>query len=283
MSDSCGEVLNCGTCDGGESCGGGGPNVCGEEACVPHTCEELNVDCNTLSDGCGSTIDCGTCEDGETCGGTGQPNVCGTADNTNNTTSQGLVDNCFNFPAIPFSVTNWTSLKISLGVGDEAPNFVLSDISGARHELRELLDTKPVMLQTSSYTCPVYQRNIADSEQLASVYGDRVHFVIIYTPEAHPKSDPSPYKGSVWELGYSEYSQPNTYGERLEVARQVTHDGSQLLLVDDLAPQELNNPVWCTYGPAPNAAFLIAQDSTVHSAHLWFDPETMRASIEDLL
>ena len=57
----------------------------------------------------------------------------------------------------------------------------------------------------------------------------------------------------------------------------------QLLLIDDLAPHGANNPVWCTYGPAPNAAYLIASDGEILAAHKWLDPVTMAASIRTLV
>jgi hypothetical protein len=35
--------------------------------CVPTTCEELGVICDTAPDGCGGTLECGTCDKGLTC------------------------------------------------------------------------------------------------------------------------------------------------------------------------------------------------------------------------
>ena len=78
VPDGCGGTLSCGTCQNGQSCGGGGtPNVCGEGACIPRSCEALGKNCGQVSDGCGETLECGTCLGGQTCGGGGSPNVCG--------------------------------------------------------------------------------------------------------------------------------------------------------------------------------------------------------------
>jgi hypothetical protein len=73
--DSCGGVLDCGTCVGPNTCGGGGQvNQCG---CTPKTCAQLAAACGGVSDGCFTTLSCGTCVAPETCGGGGQPNECG--------------------------------------------------------------------------------------------------------------------------------------------------------------------------------------------------------------
>jgi hypothetical protein len=74
VSDGCGGVLDCGTCSGGTTCGGGGaPGVCG---CIAVTCDMMGATCGTISDGCGGTLTCGTCATGTVCGGGGTPNVC---------------------------------------------------------------------------------------------------------------------------------------------------------------------------------------------------------------
>jgi hypothetical protein len=73
--DGCGGVLDCGTCQAPETCGGGGkPSVCG--GCVKRTCADVGANCGPIADGCGGLTDCGTCQAPETCGGGPQANVC---------------------------------------------------------------------------------------------------------------------------------------------------------------------------------------------------------------
>ena len=57
----------------------------------------------------------------------------------------------------------------------------------------------------------------------------------------------------------------------------VTVDGVfDTVMVDDLQPLlAQSNTVWCSYGPAPNSAWLIAQDGKVKLSQLWFDGPTM--------
>jgi hypothetical protein len=73
--DGCVGQLSCGACPGGQYCGGGGPNACGQGACL--TCAQQGFDCGTMDDDCGNAIDCGTCPAGTVCGGGGKPGVCG--------------------------------------------------------------------------------------------------------------------------------------------------------------------------------------------------------------
>jgi hypothetical protein len=76
-SDGCGNLLQCGACAGGQTCGGGGPGQCGtSSSCPPETCASQNIACGPAGDGCGDTIQCGNCPTGEICGANG-PGQCG--------------------------------------------------------------------------------------------------------------------------------------------------------------------------------------------------------------
>jgi hypothetical protein len=67
IPDGCGNMLACGTCGAGENCGGGGPNVCGPDACQPTTCQQQQSVCGDLSDGCGGFLSCGDCAGNQVC------------------------------------------------------------------------------------------------------------------------------------------------------------------------------------------------------------------------
>ncbi len=82
IADGCGNLLQCGQCEAGTSCGiGGTPNVCSvgspEAGCSPLTCAAQNIFCGMAGDGCGATLDCGSCVSPNTCGGGGKAGVCG--------------------------------------------------------------------------------------------------------------------------------------------------------------------------------------------------------------
>jgi hypothetical protein len=78
--DGCGNLIQCGNCPSGQTCGGGGvAGQCGTPpgACVPVSCQTQGINCGPAGDGCGNLIQCGACVSPETCGGGGKPGVCG--------------------------------------------------------------------------------------------------------------------------------------------------------------------------------------------------------------
>jgi hypothetical protein len=116
-------------------------------------------------------------------------------------------------------------------------------------------------------------------------YSDVVHFVHVNVIEPHPSHpDPSPYSGEVWESGSSE-PQPRTFSERVILATAMAADlvGGQIMLVDDLTPAVRDNPLWCTYGPAPNSAYLIDRNGVIRVVQKWVDPPALRAAIQQVL
>ena len=118
-----------------------------------------------------------------------------------------------------------------------------------------------------------------------STYSDHIYFVHLYVIEPHPQApDISPFSGRVWEEEYSTVSQALTYDERVAAAQDIAQllEGNQLILVDDLTPG-LNNPVWCTYGPCPNCAYLVDQDGVIDTTQTWFNADQMKTAIDNLL
>ena len=77
--DGCGNLIDCGSCQAPETCGGGMvPSVCGGmQQCIPKTCAQQNIFCGPSGDGCGKQLDCGTCSAPQTCGGGGVLDKCG--------------------------------------------------------------------------------------------------------------------------------------------------------------------------------------------------------------
>ena len=97
--------------------------------------------------------------------------------------------------------------------------------------------------------------------------------------------DVSPNTGTVWECEYSTIRQPLVYDDRVAAAQDTEDllEGNQLVLVDDLTPGQQNNPVWCTYGPCPNCAYLIGQDGVIVTVQTWAFLAGMKAEIDQLL
>jgi hypothetical protein len=109
VGDGCGGVIDCGTCNAPETCGGAGTLfTCGDgggsgTSCTPRSCTDAAANCGVVADGCGGlTPSCGTCPTGEACGAGGTPNVCAPI------TCTGLcqqVDSCSGMPKTTISGT----------------------------------------------------------------------------------------------------------------------------------------------------------------------------------
>ena len=112
------------------------------------------------------------------------------------------------------------------------------------------------------------------TEYLFRTYGDRINFVIVNVIEPHPHGQVCPYTGNFW-LGYpANYDvddqplyQPDHYEWRIDQARKM----KEALITEDIPVlvDRMDNPVWCTFGPAPNIAYLIDIDGTVIEKLVW--------------
>lgn len=62
----------------------------------------------------------------------------------------------------------------------------------------------------------------------------------------------------------------------MEMARKTiaAEDITVTVLVD-----EMDNALMCTYGPAPNIAYLIGMDGKIIAKQAWYDPEKMESAI----
>lgn len=134
---------------------------------------------------------------------------------------------------------------------------------------------------------PGLNRLAAKPYDQTTYFSNRVHFLHVYVLEAHPMSpDPSPYSGAVWEVeGLSTIPQARTMELRREYAemtRELLVPG-QIQVIDELDPEGLINPVWCTYGPAPNSTYIIGQDGVIRFAESWTDLENVEAALIELL
>ncbi len=172
--------------------------------------------------------------------------------------------------------------------GESAADFTLYDMNGTGFNLEDaLLLGKPVLMISSSYTCPVFRNKVPVINDVVAIYGSQLTTVIVYTPEAHPYLDISPYFAAVntsqanIDAGIL-YEQPETYGERKAVLQELL-DSMQ---ID--APIYLDGPCnewWNYYGPQPNNAYLIATDGSIFRHHDWFHktPDDIYCDIDSLL
>jgi hypothetical protein len=171
--------------------------------------------------------------------------------------------------------------------GDLIPDFTLYTPDNTPVQASSVLsDGKPALFIGGSYTCWVFRDQVATINYLQDLYADQLHIYIIYTVEAHPDGDISPYYGYVntGDRNFDEgilYSQPQTYGQRKAVVN------------DMLDAMEINVPVlidgpcnewWSAFGTNPNPAYLIDTNGIIYDAEKWFDrfPENTLGAIEGL-
>src|SRR5205823_1643995 len=82
--------------------------------------------------------------------------------------------------------------------GSAAPDFELKTVDGKTLHVSALWTNKPTVIMAGSHTCPVFRGQVEPFERLVSEFSNRVNFVVLYTQEAHPKGDPSPYRNEEW-------------------------------------------------------------------------------------
>ena len=172
--------------------------------------------------------------------------------------------------------------------GDTVPDFTLYKTNGDSVRLADMLSSGlPVLLVGGNYTCPVFRNRLNDLNSMANFYNGLLQVFVVYTVEAHPIIDPSPYSGQVWVTSQNQtdgvlYRQPTTYGERLALVDSMTanHNIVPEILVDGPC-----NEWWSNYGPAPNNAYLIDTNGIVSAKQGWFHkpPSNMWCEIDSLL
>ena len=198
--------------------------------------------------------------------------------------------------SLPFDSDSICTIPIAQGSGsvpgimpgNSVPDFKLYTLAGDSVVLSEILQSgKPVLLISSSYTCPVFRGKIPVINMVDSIYQGQLNVYVIYTVEAHPIIDVSPYSGNVWTTSANQtegilFEQPKTYGERKTVV-------DAMLSSNYLRPSVLIdgpcNEWWLNFGTEPNSATLIQANGTVFAFQQWFDkaPENIFCEIDSLL
>jgi hypothetical protein len=103
-------------------------------------------------------------------------------------------------------------------------------------------------------------QRVAANDALSTKYSDQVHFIIVYTVEAHPNY----------------FYDARNYEERVDLANACIEKGGigVLVLVDNM-----DDHVWRAYGAQPNNAFLIGTDGIILEREDWYNPGRMENAI----
>lgn len=162
--------------------------------------------------------------------------------------------------------------------GQLATDFTLKDTKGKDYTLSNLLAAKPVIMIFGSFTSPQFRQQAAANNDLYKKYGDAVTFITIYAKEERPAGD-NPAQFSRDVKG-TPITQPASYKERVANAAKTAAEAkvNMPLLVD-----EIDNPLWCTYGRMPNGAFLIGTDGIILARQDRNDPHSLELAIRNNL
>ena len=179
-------------------------------------------------------------------------------------------------------------------VGAGMPNLPLDTPAARSRKLATAWADGPAVLISVSRSCPVARYRMFDvrwlRQRLADLsveFGFAVGLTLIYTVEAHPAVDPSPYRadGRAWLTPFNRIegvrirSAATPADRRAEAARfAARHAAGFTLLVD--GPDDA---AWRALGGGPNAAAVVDADGKVRARHGWFDGPAVLRSVRNLI
>jgi len=144
-----------------------------------------------------------------------------------------------------------------LVVGVMAPDFTLSDATGAHPVTLHSLRGKPTVVIFGSCTCPPFVRSTRPLGALHQRYRERVNFLLVYGREAHPTDG--------WALERNRFTvkQATSMDERRAAARDFAEEiGISMPLVVDTMDGDAER----LYGCFPNRLVVIDADGRI--AHI---------------
>ena len=150
----------------------------------------------------------------------------------------------------------------SMGPGPDldapAPDFTLSTVDGRSEVTLSKLDrSKPVVLIFGNFTCGPFRKHAGSLEVLRRRYGDRAHFLMIYSREAHP-SDGWQMDDNV--LDKVVIRQPRDYLERTKVATTCL---KALGLDIPVLVDGMDDRVATRYSGTPSRLYLIDREGKI--------------------
>lgn len=142
----------------------------------------------------------------------------------------------------------------TLQVGDPAPDFTLSALSGKQVTLSSSQGKKPVVLIFGSCTCPPFRRQIGDVERIYQSYKDKADFLLVYIREAHPGSKIPGINGG------QAIDQTETLAERMKLAAEFSEE---LKLTMPIVVDREDNKVNAAYAGWPNRLAVVGVDGKI--------------------
>ncbi|HMN97497.1 MAG TPA: hypothetical protein PKC43_14180 [Phycisphaerales bacterium] len=157
--------------------------------------------------------------------------------------------------------------------GERFPDLWSVGLDGRPIALDQLRNGGSMLVVTASITSPIARRQQADLELIARRWGDCLSVIVLYTIEAHPTRDASPYSGLVWVPAENvrdrfQFRQPTTLMDRMILARQFN---DRFVRGATLVVDPMDNVGWRMMGHGPNVALLVDEQGEVVMTQGWFD------------
>lgn len=162
--------------------------------------------------------------------------------------------------------------------GQIAPDFTLSDVNSGRPvALKQLRQSKPVVIVFGSYTCPKLRSSASALQEMHTRFRDQVRFVFVYIHEAHTDAN---WQSTINEREGVQLKEARTIGEKREHAILCRR---RLKFDFPTAADGLDNRIESLYAAWPSRAYLVGVDGVV----LWnsplgeldFKPDELEAAI----
>jgi len=146
--------------------------------------------------------------------------------------------------------------------GQQFYDVQLQKLNNETVALSDFLD-KPIVLEIGSMSCPVFTGKIEPMQELQATYPD-MHFLVMYTREAHPGSGIPEHKA---------------FQDKLHHAQQLKkeYNESRTILVDSI-----DGDAHKAYGLYPNMLYIINTDGTIAYRAKWNDPEELKQVLEKM-
>lgn len=138
------------------------------------------------------------------------------------------------------------------GFGERAPDFSAETLDGRRVRLSDYRG-RPVVLETGSYSCPMYVGKIGAMNELARRHPEAA-FLVLYVREAHPGAGVRPHR---------------CIEDKRALARRASEEDSEgrEILVDDL-----DGTAHLAYGGMPEMVYVLDGEGDVVLRGEWNEP-----------
>jgi len=149
-------------------------------------------------------------------------------------------------------------------------------LAGASLSLSSFWHSAPVLLVTSSMTCPPSRQITPSVSEFAERY-TALQIVVLYVIDAHPEGDLCPYTGTNWltkdnrEAGILR-AQPQTQQERNALAAGFR---SMVGLPVPVVVDNMQNAGWVALGRVANSAMLIDSEGRCVFSQPWLRPDEL--------